>query len=190
MISLLKNRKFAIFLSITVAFFAMLFGVSKTLSSRSVAVEKLFFDGVYIDAERYQQPSIDSQLDRIITSSLNLVTLLQSHDGFESETQAVTVARRNLINAQSISEKHNAFIELRDTLSVLSRKAENSNSLSEREQSAIISHTQTLDGASSYITNTLAPTYNSKVDEFRGQQSIISKVLGTVSGSANTLYFG
>ena len=144
-------------------------------------VEELFFDGVYLESEGYLQPSIDSQIERIVAASLNVATILQNNDAYASEAEAIIEARRDLLNATSIKEKNRALLILDNSLKVLAIAIDQNSDLSGREHEALAQHLQRYEGAYTFILVSLAPSYNSKVDEYYDQRSFIAALFSGIA---------
>ena len=175
--SVLKNRKIAVLVAVVVIVVATFFGVNASVSRLTGDIERLFFDGVYIESEGYMQPSINSQIAKQADAALNLATLLQIYPGWESASEAGLNARRVLLDAEGISEKSRAQHEMEQALVILVEATYRSTELGEREIDAVAQHWKSYQGASGYIEGTLAPDYNNKVDEFYNQLSIIAALI-------------
>ena len=177
----LKNRNIAVLIAVAAIVLATLFGVHRSLSSLSGDIERMFFDGVYLESEGYKQPSINSQIERMSAAALDIASLFQNHPDLNAASEAVFETRRELLNAESFSDKSRALTNMENAVVVLvstvSRKADSS----ERDFEAAGQHWRTFEGASSYIEDTLAPAYNSKVDSFYSQRSLIAAL---ISGTA------
>ena len=173
----LKNRKIAILITVVVAVAATLIGVNRSLSRLSRDIEQMFYDGVYLESEKRQQQSIDSQIEKISATALNLATLLENHPGLESESASVLNARKDLINAGSIRDKGSALSKLENAFNGLVTATDSIPDLGERESAALAEHRKTYDGASIFIEGSLAPEYNSKVDDFYRDRSFFAALI-------------
>ena len=167
----LRNRRTAVLLTIVVAVLATLVGVHRSVARASGDVEQLFYDGVYLESEGYTQQSINSQIEKMVSSALNMATLLQNNPALTNEVSAVIQARRLLYEAHSISDKSRVVADLKNAVSRLVAAASGMPEFSEPDW-------RTFEGASDFIDNTLAPAYNSKVDGFFQEQSFIAALIG------------
>ena len=174
MIKALKNRSIAIAITIVVALLSTFLGVRGSLNHLTRDVEQTFYDGIYLESEGYTQPSIGSQIDKMSSSALSLATLLYS-SGYESESEAVLEARRELYDTNNIRDIGNALADMEHAVSNLMEAAGNAPPDS-REAQAMADHWKTFESAAALIDSTLAPAYNSKVDDFYGDLSFIASL--------------
>ena len=175
----LKTRKTAIIITLITALLATVVAVQKTTTRLTRNIEAMFYNGVYLDSQGYLQPSIASQLNKIIDTTLNLTTLIRNNDNLSDASEALLQARKALIDASSIKNKEKALTQIDDALTVLNIAAQSSN-LNEREREAFALHMQSYNGAKSFIINTLAPTYNEKVDAYIAERSFIAALMSSV----------
>ena len=105
----LKNRKIALLITIAIIVFSTLAGVHLTVSNGTQAVERLFYDGIYLENEGYTQPSIDEQLTGIAENTLALAAILLNYPEHEEVAGQLLSARRGLLDAQRIAEKGPAY---------------------------------------------------------------------------------
>ena len=174
---LFKNRRFAVLITVVVVVLATLFGVNKSLSRLSRDIEVQFYDGVYLESEGYTQPSIDFQLEKMSTAALNLATLLQGHPELTSAAEDLLLARRTLLDAESIRYKGRDLLWMDGIFATLVTLAGRVTDLSEREVDAVAEYAQAFESASIFVYGTLAPSYNSKVDGFYNERSTIAALV-------------
>ena len=167
----LKSRKTAILITVIVAFAATLFGVQRSLTHLSRELEQMFYDGVYHDG--YTEPGIDTHITNCADSSLRLATVLMANPGLSDSAQSVLERRRELLDAEGISDKSFAFGRLSSSVYMMSKAAENVD-LSERDKEALSQSMATINGAEAAIRNSL---YNETVSLRWRQQSTISSIL-------------
>ena len=116
---LLKTRKFAILITFVVVIVATFLGVRGSLNRHARDIEAMFYNGVYLEEERYTQPGINSHLESSANAALGLATMLDYYPSLADKTEALLSARRELLGAISIDSKIipnnnmiHAFIEL------------------------------------------------------------------------------
>jgi len=182
---LLKNRKFAILLTVVVAVAATLLGVRATAGSKARSIEAMFYGGVYIESEKYTQPGIDSHLENCLGASLGAATILEKYTGLEEYAKTLIAARRELLNANSVKEKDMANELMRDSFINLMNKAKTVE-LTQRDSEAAAQYYRTYNGALGAIMNS---RYNDKVDEYFKGQSAITKILASITLAQKPAYF-
>ena len=122
--NLLKNRKFAILIAVVIAVIATLSGVYRTANRYAREIDAMFYEGVYLKKEGYTQPGIDSHLNNAADAALGLATIMANYPEFSAKAENLILARREFIDAVSISDKSSAnfkmwecFFELTDAIS-------------------------------------------------------------------------
>ena len=159
---MLKERRIAFIIAVIVVLASMLFGVHRSISKEVRKVEAQFYDGVYIKAEKYVQPSIDSQLSKRIDSALGLVTLAQKYEALQNEAQELRDARSGLMNASGIEDKYLANVQMQNAYDILC-EGFSAVSFADNDAAAYSNYTSSFDGAGRVIMNS---NYNMAVSEF------------------------
>ena len=173
MMKLLKNRKIAILITIIVVILATLFGISRSLNRLARDVEALFYDGIYLEETGQPQRSINHHLGNLEQTALDASFVFAGNPGLSNESEALRLARRDLLDARSISEKYVAYQSLHQAFSVFFNKAETVD-LSERDKDSLAQFRSTFTGATHAIQ---ASEYNNRVRDFMGGSSIIAYLL-------------
>ncbi|UOO37006.1 hypothetical protein IZU99_06935 [Oscillospiraceae bacterium CM] len=159
---ILKKRPVAWLVVLVVIVFGTLYGVHRSVSAASQKIEATFYNGVYLENEKYTQPSIQSQLDKRSEAALGLVTLGSRFGALEAETGALRAARQNLLSAQTISQKYTANTQLQSAYQVL-YAALAAQDLGDRTEAASY-YASVLGGAQAVIQNS---AYNGAVAAYR-----------------------
>lgn len=159
--SIFKKRGTAIAITAALVVLAVLFGVNRSIKKEAEKVESLFYSGVYSEAKGYTLPSIDSQLTSRLNASTHLVNLARQHDELSAEAKALSEARTQLINAETISEKFAANEALESAYLALVEKLEGY--ISEADLSNLNDDVSALSNAQRVINES---NYNDKVSEF------------------------
>ena len=170
----LKNRKIAILIAVVVAVLATLFGVHRSLSRLSGDIERMFYDGVYLDDERYTQPGIDSQISRHAAATLDLASVLVNYPELKDSAEEVMQLRRVLLDAQGIGDKSLAFWAMSRYVNSLIQ-AVASVDLAGRDMEAVSVHSRTISGAEGFIRGA---AYNQRVSERWNEQSALARLIG------------
>ena len=178
--NILKNRKAAIAITIAVLVLATLFGVQKSLNALARDVESMFYDGVYIEANKATQPSVQSQLDKCADQAFNLATLLNGHPELAGKAEEVLTARRDLLDAQDPTSKFLPYNKMFGGVIYLVSAAQNAE-LTEREMAAVSQYNTAFMGAAGLL-DTLCGSYGEKVSEYWDGQSFIARMIGSVTG--------
>ena len=173
----LKNRKIAVLITVVVAIIATFIGVNMSLSRLSRDIEQMFFDGVYLESEKRTQQSIDSQIEKLSATALNIATLFENRPGLENESASVLNARKELINAVSIRDRGSSLSKMENAFEILVAAADKIADLNERESLALADYRKSYEGASYFIEDTLAPEYNGKVDDFYNSRSFFAALI-------------
>ena len=156
---LLKNRKFAVSITVAVIVLATLFGVHKSLAKEVSRVEALFYDGV---EHEFLEPSIDAQLDRMQNYILGVAAVSQNYPELEAETEALQNARNDYLAAKSISEKSKANGWMMASYDAFYKKA-GTLEVSERDRTGIESYDFEIKAAQSLIEKS---KYNEEVQKY------------------------
>jgi len=181
----LKNRKFAILLTIVVAAAATLLGVRATAGNKARKIEAMFYNGVYIESENYTQPGIEAHLESCLSAALGAATMLEKYADLEDDAKILVAARRELLSASSVKDKDMANELMRDSFANLMRKAKTAD-LAQRDSDAAAQHYKAYNGALGAIQNS---RYNDKVDEYFMGQSAIAKILSSITLAKKPAYF-
>ena len=173
MMKLLKNRKIAILITIVVIIFATLFGVGRSLNRLSREAEALFYDGIFLENTGQPQRSIEHHLRVLEQASLDISSIFAIHPPLSDESEALMMARRELIDANSIPEKYSAYKNVQKASAAFLRKAENDD-LTEDDREPIEQYQTTFSGVVSAIQRS---EYNERAIGFMDEASIIAKFL-------------
>ena len=107
MASVLKKRSVAAIITAAVILISTLAGVHFSVGRQSRAVERQFYEGVYLESEGYTQTSIDSQLRQRANAATGLYSLAIGYLE-ESETTPLRDAYVALLDEETISAKYAA----------------------------------------------------------------------------------
>jgi hypothetical protein len=162
---IIKNRKFAILITVAVVVLATLFGVHRSAGKAARQIEARFYDGVYLEDEKYRESSIDSQLKKRDTAALGLISIAENYGGLEALNGDLKQARNDLLDAARISDKYIADEQLQKAYEAL-YAALMQQELTDRETEAAGHYAATMDGARSLIQKS---SYNSEVSEFMNE---------------------
>jgi len=182
---MLKNRKFAILLTVAVAITATLLGVRATAGRYTRRIEAMFNDGVYIKSDNYTQPGINTHLENCLSAALGVATMLESYPKLEENAKTLLTARRELLTAKTVKEKDKAFESMRDSFINLLNKAK-SEDLTQRDKDAAAQHYKNFNGALGAMQNS---RFNEKVAEYLDGQGSITKVLASITLAKIPSYF-
>jgi len=166
---LLGNRKIAVLITIFVIILATLFGIGRSLNRLARDVEAMFYDGVYLERDRFTQPGINSHLENITQAALDCSSVFASHAELSKESEGLMLARRDMLEAGSISEKYAAYEIIVKAFSEFISKA-NAVELSDRDFSSVAQYTDTFTGAKGAIESS---SYNAKVRSYMDDASFI-----------------
>jgi len=170
---LLKNRKFAVLITVVVVILATLLGVRGSLNRLAGDVEAMFYDGVYLKDNGYKQPGINPQLEICAQTALNYATILVNNPALTGEAEALLSAQREFIDAKSIREKYSANESMQNAFEALTKKAE-STGLSQQETDAMSRHISTFRGAQTMIRSS---EYNQQAQSFMDDASNFARLL-------------
>jgi len=173
---LLKNRKFAILITVLIVCTATLIGMGVSLDRSARAIEAMFFDGVYLDDEGFTQPGISSHLANRQSSALSFATIMEGYPELAAETEALLVARRALIDASSFPEKHSANEAMQEAFTELVERARNLE-LAGRDRDDMERFSMSFYGAQTAIDNS---RYNQKAAAFMDNASFFAHFLRPV----------
>lgn len=162
---LLKNRKFAVVLTVAIAIIATLFGVHKSLNRLAGDVEALFYNGIYNEKEGYTEPSIDSQLKKQSDAVLGFVTIARNYPQLEAQAEKLRLARAALLDAGSIKDKAAANSQMLSAFNGCTDIIATLDALSARDKDALDSYSKTFSGAAGVIDTSKAQ-YNVEVAGF------------------------
>jgi len=170
---MLKNRNIAILIAAIIIILATLFGVGSSLNSLARNVEEMFYDGVYMEAAGFTERSINNHLGVLEQAVLDTSSLFANHPELSSEAEALRYARRELVDAQSISEKYSAYQSIQRASSAFISKA-NTVELSEREKESLVQFQSTLTGTTGAIQRS---EYNVRARGFMDEASMFARLL-------------
>lgn len=160
---LFKNRKVAAgILALVIILFTIL-GINRSLWSLSSSIEDLFYDGIYNSDDRYNAPSISSQLDKRINAAMGLITVGNHYEALASQTEALRSARIELLDAKTLPAKYAANEKMENTYPELLHALASYSGLSSEDKTAVESYASTLSGAQAVIENS---SYNEKVQKY------------------------
>jgi len=159
----LRNRKTAAVIAAVVIVASTLLGTRQSVAKATARVERLFYDGVLVGT--YVEPGIATHLEVRENASNGLITLAKDHPELARAAEKLTEARRQLVDAGSISQKAEAnrllqaaYVEYLEVVKTVS--------LDDRERNMLETYTSQMDNAQREIGES---AYNLKVDELRRQ---------------------
>jgi len=158
-----KKYSCACLILFAVIIITTLLGVQFSLTRQTKKIEAMFTDGVYIEKDRYTQPSISSHLDARAKAALGFAGTASKYPAAAAEEEALREARRALVDADSISGKYAANEALEKAWPVLFELL-SSLDPDETDQAAMEAYADDLSGAQKAIQNS---AYNQKVSEYR-----------------------
>ena len=173
---LLRNRKIAVSITAIVVILTTLFGVGRSLNALARDIEAMFYDGVYIAADRFTQPGIDAQLRWCASAALGLATITINYPELESHSEEVMRLRRELLAAESIGEKSRAFRFLAPEVYSLAQAALDAD-LTARDLEAVAHYQRQFADAEAFIRNT--SLYNQTVSQRWDERSFIARFIGS-----------
>lgn len=156
----LKKRSNAITIAIIVIIAATFMGMVRSANSAAKTVERQFYNGVYLAADKYTEPSIQQQLDKRALAALGLLTVLNTDEALTAEVAQLRTARELLLEAETIPDKYAANEKLETAWKQLfdALKARGSDI-----PASVDSYTATLRGAQGAIDNN---HYNDMTEQF------------------------
>jgi len=171
----MRNRKVAILITIIVMVPATLFGVGRSLNRLAVEVEAMFYNGLPINRGGIiqPQPGIDMLLGNIERDVLDVSSIFAGHPELSGEAEALAVARRELLDAGSISEKYTAYQEIQNAVAAFNNKA-GIIELSERDEESTARFNRMVTGAMIAIEEN---EYNVRARDFMDGASYIAYML-------------
>ena len=173
MMTVLKNRKIAVLITIVVVALTTLISVNRSLMRLSRDIERMFYDGVYLESDGYTQPGIDSQIKKHAEATLGLATTLTNYPELGDRADEVLRSRRELLDAGSISDKSICFWAMSRNVHSLIQAASDI-SLTERDMEAVSSYSATITGAEEFIKGS---AYNQAVLLRWNEQSSIARII-------------
>ena len=168
---LLRNRGVAIAITAIVVFAAVLFGVNRSLNKLANNIERMFYEGVYIEEGKYTQPSIHSKLEQCGDQALGISTIITNHPQFVNDADALMLLRRELIAAESIEAKSRAFEELSEAVNRASKALADAD-LPQDDIDSAADYITRFNSAKEFITNA---AYNDEVSERWNKRSYIAR---------------
>jgi len=169
---LLKNRGFAITVTVVIAFISMFLGVHRSLNKFSSDIESMFYEGVYIEEGRYTQPSIQSKLDQCADQALGIATIITNNQQLKDNADELVLLRRELLAAESIKAKSASFKNLTGAVDRTSKILADTD-LSEADIDSVSDYLSKFNSAEEFIGNA---AYNSTASEHWNAQSNIARL--------------
>ena len=169
---LLKNRGGAIAITAIVVFAAVLFGVNRSLNKLANDIERMFYEGVYIQEGKYTQPSIHSKLEQCGDQALGISTVITNYSQFSNDADSLILLRRELIAAESIESKSKAFDELSEAVDRTSKALIDAD-LPQGDFDSAADYITRFNSAKEFITNA---AYNDEATERWNKRSYIARV--------------
>lgn len=170
---LLSNRKIALLITVIVVALATLFGVGRSLNNLARNVEEMFYIGVFLEDAGFTQPGISMHLGNVEQAIINLTSVFASHEELSDESEALVLARRNLLGAGSISAKYAAYQDIQRSYTAFVSKVDVVD-LSERDMDTFTLYDRTITGAMTAIQGS---EYNVKVGNYMDGASFIAYFL-------------
>ncbi|MGM9522137.1 MAG: hypothetical protein ACI3VB_06625 [Oscillospiraceae bacterium] len=171
---ILKSRKTAALILAAVIIVFTPLGARLSLQRAADKVENMFYDGVYIEEEKYTSGAIADYLEDVIKNTRGLVTVGTDVNALSDETEALRSALNALIDAETIGEKYSANAAVIDSAEKFynaAKSALNPNSVSYSELADTIE--KSLSNLEEYYSNLVAVEgsielnrYNDAVAEF------------------------
>lgn len=143
--ALLKNRTFAVCLTLVICAAALLIGIGRSTSKQIAATRELFDTGV-MGSESYRLPSGAQQLESRSNAALGLLSLSAELPEAEGASQSLRQAREELLAAKSLGDKAAANKKLTEACNGLLAQLKEAG-LSDNQQAALESYESTLDNA-------------------------------------------
>jgi len=166
---LLKNRKIAILITVFAIILTTLFGVGRSLNRLAKDVEDLFYDGIYLERDGFTQPGINSHLENITQAALDCSSVFANLAELSKESEGLILARRDMLEAGSISEKYSAYEIIKRAFSEFISKSDTLE-LSDRDLSSVALYAGTFTGAVGAIESS---SYNARVKSYMDDASFI-----------------
>jgi len=183
---LLKNRKIAILITVIVVFLSMLFGVGRSLNRLAANTERMFYEGVYLEDRGFVQPAINAHLENITNLALDCATVFANHPDLAHFSEAVRFARRDLLEANSISDKFGAYLGIREVFIAFFNAAD-AVELYDGDRSLIDGFAHTFFGAVNAIESS---AYNDMAVGFMGGVSGFAQLLRPIVSVTPPQTFG
>jgi len=109
---LLKNRKFAVVITVIVVVLSTLLGVGRSLNRLAANTESMFYEGVYLEDRGFLQPPLNAHLENLTHLTLDIATTFANHPDLSNHADSIRYTRRSLSDATGIDEKFTAFAVL------------------------------------------------------------------------------
>jgi len=186
---LLKNRKFAILITVAVAVIATMFGVYRTSARNTREIEAMFFSGVYLKDEKYTEAAINAHLNNCANAALGLATIMENYPEYADRSKALDTARGKLISAGSIADKSFAYAEMWTRFTELSSAVTSAPGFSDmpaRDAGAVNEYTKTFNSANWAMVNS---RYNNEVFEYLDSRSALMRAIGVITPTKTPDYF-
>ena len=175
-LQILGERRVAVLITVVIAVAATLIGVNRGLKRAMRNIEDAFYNGVYLEDQKYTEPSINSHIQNCAENALNLATLLQGHPELKPNVDALLSARRDLLNAKDLAAKSAAdrrMFEMFANLEVASQTVE----LTDRESEVIDLYLNSFFGARSSMAHS---AFHDKTLQYSKEVSFIARLFSVV----------
>jgi len=186
---LLKDRKFAVLITVIVAVIATMYGVYRTSVRNTREIEAMFYSGVYLKDEGYMQASMNAHLSNSLSAALGLATIMENYPEYADRSKALEQARDKVIAAKGITEKGLAYSEMWTRFTGLSTAVTSApafSDMSARDAAAVSEYTKTLNSANWAMVNS---RYNNEVFEYLDNRSALMRVIGVITPTETPGYF-
>ena len=160
-------------ITVVVVIAALTIGVYRSMTRLSRELETMFYDGVYLEKDKYTQPGIDSQIKKYSNAALGLATILNNYPVLTDRAEYALSLRQDLLNAVSIRDKSLAFRALSHHVSGLAQAIQNAG-LTPRDTEAVMQYFDTINGAETFIKNA---AYDQIVSTRWNEQSSFARLI-------------
>lgn len=160
---ILKKHGFSAAVLVIAVILGTLFGVHRSVGREARRIEAQFYDGVYLENEKYTQASISDMLEERANNALGALTLVSGkYDALALPSDELRSARDALLSAESIEEKYLANIRLTKAAQALRDEA-GSVSLDGRDGEGLAMYLDNMESAQRVIDGS---AYNDAVRGF------------------------
>ena len=161
----IKKRSNAILITVAVVVIATFVSVHANLSRISSDIERMFYEGVYLEAQGYLQPSVNSQIEKQIDAALGLATIMRNYPELSATVDKLLSARVETLDAKIITYKGIVSINMQAAFYELLHAARNVG-LSERDLEAATKYYESFSGAQLFVAREVGPSYNDMVAHY------------------------
>ena len=164
--SVLRNRRTAVIITVILCVLALLIGVRRSVGKQAADILEQFETGVRSASAGYTLPSVSAQLDARSNASLGLISLANQFGDLSEKSDAVRKAREALLDAGSVSAQSAANAALAsacdELIPLLEQKITDPDKVSAlKDYSGVMSNTARLIETSGY--NELVRDFRSNV---------------------------